>query len=93
MDPFQTDYAKLTYCIKMRYKMIQPKKTSVLFSIDWWPESTQGNKWVTHMVMFTQSSIREIQQKVCDGKQYDRPIFLHGKEIENSKSKYVQLRG
>ena len=43
------------------------QKTSVLFCIDWWPESTQGNKWLTHMVMFTQSSKREIQQKVCDG--------------------------
>ena len=38
------------------YILMQPRKTSVLFGIDWWPESTQGNKWLTHMVMFTQST-------------------------------------
>ena len=61
-------------------------KTSVLFCIDWWPESTQGNKWVTHMVMFTQSSIREIQQKVCEGEQYDRPtLFTWNRKSRNLK--------
>ena len=32
-----------------------------------WPESTQGNKWLTHMVMFTQSS-RDPTKSILDYK-------------------------
>ena len=48
--------------------MVQERKKNlsiILYRL--WPESTQGNKWLTHMVMFTQSS-RDPTKSLLDDK-------------------------